>query len=97
MAVATADVRQHGPESARRGRPPASLATLRLGPAPPGVRGSCGSGEPGTFRRNGPYKRRLCTLAGVITLHVPRLRCRCGCGHGLNRSTSSVLFRKVRQ
>lgn len=38
----------------------------------------CGASRRGAFRRNGYYRRQLCTLAGVISLEVPRLRCRCG-------------------
>lgn len=38
----------------------------------------CGNREPDAFRRNGTYTRRLQTLAGLIVLKVPRLRCRCG-------------------
>jgi transposase-like protein len=38
----------------------------------------CGACQRGCFRRNGSYNRQLCTLAGVIALEVPRLRCRCG-------------------
>ena len=38
----------------------------------------CGASQRGGFRRNGSYNRQLCTLAGVIALEVPRLRCRCG-------------------
>lgn len=38
----------------------------------------CGASQRGSFRRNGSYSRQLCTLSGVITLEVPRLRCRCG-------------------
>lgn len=38
----------------------------------------CGACQRGAFLRNGYYRRQLCTLAGVIVLEVPRLRCRCG-------------------
>ena len=38
----------------------------------------CGAQEPSAFRRNGTYRRRLSTLAGDVTLEVPRLRCLCG-------------------
>ena len=38
----------------------------------------CGTQEPKAFRRNGFYPRQLQTLAGLIALRVPRLRCRCG-------------------
>ena len=46
--------------------------------SPPGHCSHCGNREPSAFRCNGSYRRRLSTLAGVITLQVPRLRCRCG-------------------
>jgi transposase-like protein len=46
--------------------------------SPPWRCSRCGNQEPGTFRRNGSYRRQLSTLAGVITLQVPRLRCLCG-------------------
>ncbi len=45
---------------------------------PPWACSRCGAQERGTFRRNGSYKRQLSTLAGLLSLHVPRLRCRCG-------------------
>ena len=38
----------------------------------------CGTRQPWAFRRNGSYRRRLSTLAGDISLAVPRLRCLCG-------------------
>ena len=38
----------------------------------------CGASQRGAFLRNGSYRRQLCTLAGVIILEVPRIRCRCG-------------------
>jgi len=46
--------------------------------SPPWRCSRCGNGERGAFRRNGSYRRQLSTLAGVIILHVPRLRCLCG-------------------
>ena len=46
--------------------------------SPPWRCSRCGKQEPGAFRRNGSYRRQLSTLAGAITLQVPRLRCRCG-------------------
>jgi len=46
--------------------------------SPPWRCSRCGKQESGAFRRNGSYRRQLSTLAGVITLQVPRLRCRCG-------------------
>jgi len=45
---------------------------------PPWRCSRCGNREPSAFRRNGSYRRQLSTLAGDITLHVPRLRCLCG-------------------
>jgi putative transposase len=45
---------------------------------PPWRCSRCGAQEASAFRRNGSYSRRLQTLAGLITLQVPRLRCRCG-------------------
>ena len=38
----------------------------------------CETDKRSAFRRNGCYTRRLQTLAGVVALRVPRLRCRCG-------------------
>jgi len=38
----------------------------------------CGSMERRDFRKNGSYRRKLVTSAGVVELRVPRLRCRCG-------------------
>jgi len=38
----------------------------------------CGARQRGSFRRDGCYCRQLSTMAGVIVLDVPRLRCRCG-------------------
>ena len=38
----------------------------------------CDTDDRSAFRRNGTYTRRLQTLAGLIVLKVPRLRCRCG-------------------
>ena len=38
----------------------------------------CGATQRTSFRRNGRYRRQLQTLAGDITLLIPRLRCRCG-------------------
>ena len=45
---------------------------------PPWRCSHCGAQERGVFRRNGWYRRQLQTLAGVVHLQVPRLRCRCG-------------------
>ena len=45
---------------------------------PPWRCSRCGAQERGVFRRNGSYSRQLSTLAGVVHLQVPRLRCRCG-------------------
>ena len=45
---------------------------------PPWLCSRCGARECGAFRRNGSYSRQLSTMAGVIHLQVPRLRCRCG-------------------
>lgn len=38
----------------------------------------CETDKRSAFRRNGCYTRRLQTLAGLVVLQVPRLRCRCG-------------------
>lgn len=38
----------------------------------------CGAAKQGCFRRNGSYRRQLQTLAGIVHLQVPRLRCICG-------------------
>ena len=46
--------------------------------SPPWSCSRCNAHEARSFRRNGSYRRQLSTLAGVITLHVPRLRCLCG-------------------
>lgn len=46
--------------------------------ATPWVCGRCGATQRASFRRNGTYRRQLATLAGDITLRIPRLRCRCG-------------------
>lgn len=40
----------------------------------------CGTGLRRMFRRDGHYQRKLLTLEGEVTLHVPLIRCRCG-GH----------------
>lgn len=38
----------------------------------------CGTMERRDFLRNGYYERKLVTSEGVVSLRVPRLRCRCG-------------------
>jgi transposase-like protein len=38
----------------------------------------CETDKRSAFRRNGSYTRRLQSLAGLVVLQVPRLRCRCG-------------------
>ena len=38
----------------------------------------CETDKRSAFRRNGSYTRRLQSLAGLVVIHVPRLRCRCG-------------------
>ena len=57
----------------------AGLAGDPMQPAPWSC-ARCGAQERRAFRRNGSYPRRLQTLAGSLTLKVPRLRCGCG-GH----------------
>ena len=38
----------------------------------------CETDKRSAFRRNGSYTRRLQSMAGLVVIQVPRLRCRCG-------------------
>lgn len=50
----------------------------RSGVARTGTCRRCESRLRADFRRNGPYRRKLLVLEGMIELRVPMVRCRCG-------------------